>query len=166
MAFKKKKKVLGEWRCYKNKIDLLFDLYSYYLMNNIYIVLRIILFQSCFCDATSPNTFFFLKAMIMITQGQESKHQLYPALPPLFTNQQLRLLFCQNKTAPRHRSRSLSPLHLFSPETNCLTTKLSLVTKIDHIVLVHSTKLAPVDLPHKKGKTCTSFELPHKKVKV
>ena len=78
MAFKKKKKVLGEWRCYKNKIDLLFDLYSYYLMNNIYIVLRIILFQSCFCDATSPNTFFFLKAMIMITQGQESKHQLYP----------------------------------------------------------------------------------------
>ena len=81
MAFKKKKKVLGEWRCYKNKIDLLFDLYSYYLINNIYIVLRIILFQSCFCDATSPNTFFFLKAMIMITQGQESKHQLYPALP-------------------------------------------------------------------------------------
>ena len=80
MAFKKKK-VLGEWRCYKNKIDLLFDLYSYYLINNIYIVLRIILFQSCFCDATSPNTFFFLKAMIMITQGQESKHQLYPALP-------------------------------------------------------------------------------------
>ena len=87
-------------------------------------------------------------------------------LPPLFTNQQLRLLFCQNKTAPRHLSRSLSPLHLFSPETNCLTTKLSLVTKIDHIVLVHSTKLAPLDLPHKKGKTCTSFELPHKKVKV
>ena len=68
--------------CYEkqdwNKIDLVFNLYYYFLINNIYIVSRIILFQSCFCDATSPNTFFFLKAMIMITQGQESQHLLYP----------------------------------------------------------------------------------------